>query len=270
MEINNRPIGVFDSGMGGLTAVSEIMKIMPHEDIVYLGDTARVPYGTKGREIVLEYAAQDLGFLRTQGVKYVIAACGTVSSAIVGEKDFGGEMFTGVIAPAAEAALRTTKNKKIGVIATGASIKIGAYEKVIKEVMPEAEVISKACPMFVPLVENGYVSRECEPAKGFAREYLEPVKAAGADTLILGCTHYPLLSGIISDILGEGVALISSGAEAVRFCKRELGKKGLMNHKNTPGKVEMFCTDSEELFRENVSRFLNIEGAEIKRVRFDE
>ena len=265
MITNSSPLGVFDSGVGGLTALAELRKLLPNEDIIYLGDTARVPYGTRSRETILKYAEQDLAFLKRRSVKFAIAACGTVSSVMVGENAFSDDMCTGVILPAVQAACAATKNKKIGVIATGASIRSGNYERLIRASLPDAEVISKACPMFVPLVENGYISRGCEPTVAIAREYLEPMKERGIDTLILGCTHYPLLSDIISDVVGGDVTLISSGAEAARFTKELLTKNGLLSDSKEPGKVTLYCTDSEELFRENVAHFFDLNGIKVER-----
>lgn len=264
MEKSCRPIGVFDSGIGGLTTVRELRKILPDEDIVYLGDTARVPYGTKSRETILNYAAQDFDFLKRFNVKFTIVACGTVSSVMAGGSVFG-DLCTGVILPSVEAARISTKNKKIGVIATAASIRIGSYERLLKQQMPEASVYSKACPMFVPLVENGYTARGCVPAETIAREYLEPLKNKGIDTLILGCTHYPLLYDIISDIMGSGVKLISSGAEAAEYAKRVLAEKGILSPKKEAGSLKLYCTDSPELFRENAAHFIDIGGAEVER-----
>ncbi len=271
MDIRNRPIGIFDSGMGGLTAVREIMDILPNEDIIYLGDTARVPYGTRSRETIIRYALQDIEFLKRREVKFIIAACGTVSSVMAGERDFSASpRCIGVIPPACEAALRMTANKRIGVIATAASVKSGSYERLIHAMMPEAKVFSKACPMFVPLVENGYVGRGCKPAEEIAREYLTPLKDAGIDTLILGCTHYPLLTDIISDVLGPGVRLISSGAEAACFAKKELFKDDLLSGRERAGKIKLFCTDSAELFRENVSHFIDLEDIALEQRSLDE
>lgn len=263
MDIHNRPIGVFDSGLGGLTTILELKKILPHEDIIYLGDTARVPYGTKSRETVLKYAAQDIAFLKKFDVKFTIAACGTVSSVIVGESSFDS-LCTGVIVPAVEAAIESTKNKKIGVIATGASIRSRSYERLIKEKMPDAEVYGTPCPMFVPLVENGYTDRSCRPTIAFAEEYLLPLKEKGIDTLILGCTHYPLLADIIADIMGEEVGLISSGGEAAGYAKRLLEQQGLCSQKAEDGQIRLYCTDSAELFRESAAHFLDLDGISVE------
>lgn len=261
MEIKDKAIGVFDSGMGGLTAVKEIMELLPNENIIYLGDTARVPYGTRSRDTITEYAMQDMDFLKRREVKFMIAACGTVSSVMADE--LKEHNCVGVIEPSVEAACRLTKNKKIGVIATDTSIRSGSYERLIHKILPEAEVYSKSCPMFVPLVENGYTSRDCLPAILIAREYLEPLKEEGIDTLILGCTHYPLLCGIISDIMGDGVTLISSGAEAAKYAKKYFEENGLLSDRKEKGRIELYCTDSAELFKKNIDSFIHIDGAEV-------
>lgn len=265
MDINDRPVGVFDSGMGGLTAVHELQKILPHEDIIYLGDTARLPYGTKSRETILRYAAQDFAFLKRLDVKYIIAACGTVSSVIAADSSFKDRMCTGVIEPTVAAAVEATKNKKIGVIATSASVRSQSYEKLIKLAMPEAEVYSKACPMFVPLVENGFTAADCEPTVYFAKKYLEPLRDIGVDVLILGCTHYPLLADVITSVVGKNVRLISSGAEAARRAKDVLCQSGLLSSRTAPGNIKLYCTDSPELFKECAENFLNIDGTEVNR-----
>lgn len=259
------PIGVFDSGIGGLTAVKELIKLLPNEDIIYLGDTARVPYGTKSPETIRKYAKQDFDFLRRFDVKMIIAACGTVSST-VRDDEFSGGLYTGVILPAAEAAVKATENGKIGIIGTSATIRSGSYRNLIKTIMPSAEVYEKACPMFVPLVENGYTGTDCLPCVEIAKEYLMPLKEAGVDSLILGCTHYPIISEVISMIMGDGVKLISSGGEAGKRAQQLLLANGLLNDKSEKGRVSLYCTDSAELFRENSEHFLeNISDIEIER-----
>lgn len=270
LENKYNPIGVFDSGLGGLTAVKEIMKLLPNEDIIYLGDTARVPYGVKSPETIIKYANQDMNFLEKRGVKIIIAACGTVSSVMISENVKVDERFTGVIIPAAEEACRVSKNGKIGVIATAASIKSGSYEKLIKCIRPDAAVFAKACPMFVPLVENGYTSRDCKATAMFVEEYLSSLRDQKIDTLLLGCTHYPLISEAISDFLGPDVKLISSGAEAAKSAKKKLVRFGLLNDKNTPGKINMFCTDSAELFRENAKHFIELESIDLEQISLGE
>ena len=253
---NNKAIGVFDSGIGGLTAVRELIKLLPNEDIIYLGDTARVPYGTKSRETILKYAKQDFAFLENLGVKMIIAACGTVSSVVSSSESLGKSLYTGVIGPAAESAVKATKNGKIGVIGTSATIRSGSYRKEIAKLMPEAEVFDKACPMFVPLVENGYTELGCKPCEIIAEEYLSELREKGIDTLIMGCTHYPLLEEIIAKTMGSGVKLISSGGEAGKYAQKILAEKDLLNPKEEAGKITLYCTDSVELFSENAQHFL--------------
>ncbi len=255
--MNNNSIGVFDSGVGGLTCVSELQRILPHENIIYLGDTARVPYGTRSKETVFEYAKQDIAFLRKHNVKMVIVACGTVSSVMMTYPIFQeNELSTGVLYPAVRAACAATDNKKIGVIATSASIKTGGYGKAIREIIPEAKLIGKACPMFVPLVENGYTGENSEVSKIIAQEYLQIMKDEQVDTLIMGCTHYPLLKDVFEEILGDKVRLISASAEAAEYAKDTLIENDLLSDNKGTGSLELYCTDSVELFTENVKTIL--------------
>lgn len=254
--MNNAAIGVFDSGVGGLTCVEEITKLMPHEDIVYLGDTARVPYGTRSRETLIRYAEQDIAFLKEHNVKIILVACGTISS-ILSYINYEEDIpISGVVSPAASSACAATRNGKVGVIGTSATIKSGNYGKVIRSIDPNVKVIGKACPMFVPLVENGYTSPDCEAVRYFAQEYLECMKKAGVDTLILGCTHYPHLTGVISSIMGGGVSLISSGAELAKYAHKTLCASDDLAEREEQGRVQLYCTDSVELFSENVEKFM--------------
>ncbi|MGN0621527.1 MAG: glutamate racemase [Porcipelethomonas sp.] len=260
--MNNDAIGVFDSGMGGLTAVKELNRLLPNENIIYLGDTARVPYGSRSRETVLRYAEQDVEFLRKHKIKMIIAACGTVSS-VVGTKPFVEDMpFTGVILPAAQAACAATKNGRIGVIGTPATIKSGSYAKAVKSINPHASVIGNACPLFVHLVENGYTDRNNKITRLAAEEYLGPIKAENVDTLILGCTHYPVIKDIISDVMGENVNLISSGMEAAKYAQSCLLEEDLLSDRTENGKNIFYVSDSTELFRENAENFFGhpVEG----------
>ncbi len=257
--MNNGAIGVFDSGVGGLTCVKELTKLMPHENIVYLGDTARVPYGTKSRETIANYARQDIKFLEKHDVKIVLVACGTVSSVLMTAPLFEGSSITsysGVIYPAVNSACKATKNGRIGVIGTPATIRSGCYGNAIKQIRPDIKVVGKACPMFVPLAENGYTSRDCLPAKLFAQEYLEVMLREEVDTLILGCTHYPMLKDVIGDVMGKDVTLISSGAEVAKYALDALTLSDGLTDRTEQGKLELYCTDSVELFSENVDTFL--------------
>lgn len=252
--MDRRPIGVFDSGLGGLTAVSEIMRLLPGENIVYFGDTARVPYGTRSEETILRYAREDVDFLRSFDIKAIIMACGTVSSVALPriESEYSLPIF-GVVKPAAAAAVRATKNKKIGIIGTSATIKSGSYEAEISRLLPDAELFSNACPLFVPLVENG----RCDPSDivimTMVEEYLSPLMAAGVDTLIMGCTHYPIIERAIASFMGGGVALINPGLEAAKLIKSEPSIE-----KNNGGGAEyrFFVSDDVESFREHAESFL--------------
>lgn len=249
-------IGVFDSGVGGLTAVKELNNILPNENIIYFGDTARLPYGSRSKETILKYANEDINFLRQHGIKMIIAACGTVSSVMNTKALVEDIPFTGVLLPAVQAACGATENGKIGVIGTQATIKSGSYGRAIKTIRPNSFVVGKACPLFVPLVENGYTDKDNKIARMVVEEYLEPIKNEGVDTLILGCTHYPLLKDIIADVVGEGVTLISSGEEAAKFANLCLLEQNLLNTSESIGKNTFYVSDSVEMFEENARQFL--------------
>ncbi len=218
-------IGIFVSGLGGLTAYRELHTLLPNEHFVYFGDTGRVPYGSRSHEILLKYARQDINFLISKGADAILAACGTVSSVVLDE--IKGEYkvpVVGVVDASAAEALAATKNGIVGVIGTGATVSSGAFEKKLLDGGAK-QVVSVACPLFVPLVENGYIARECEVTKLVARDYLEKIKAAGVDTLILGCTHFPIIADIIQDEL-PSVTLINSGAAAAKAIAKSLERKG--------------------------------------------
>lgn len=253
---NDYAIGVFDSGMGGLTAVKELNSLLPQEDIIYFGDTARIPYGSRSRETVLRYAREDVAFLKKHKIKMIIAACGTVSSVIGSEPLVDNMPFSGVLLPAAQAACAATKTGRIGVIGTPATIRSGSYGKAIKAINPHARVIGNACPLFVHLVENGYTARDCRITQLAAEEYLTPIKKENVDTLILGCTHYPVIKDIIADIMGENVKLISPGAEAAKYAQSCLLSADMLNDENHTGKNTFYVSDSKELFEENAGHFL--------------
>ncbi len=224
--MDNRSIGVFDSGLGGLTAVKQIMQELPGESVVYFGDTGRVPYGTRSRETIIKYSKNDVNFLLEKDVKMILIACGTASSAaLCALKDEYDIPIIGVVEPAVDAALGVVRNGKIGVIGTVGTIKSGSYESLLKSKNPELLIYTKACPLFVPLVENGHF--DTEVARLVIAEYLEEIKKAGVDTLILGCTHYPLLKKNISEYMGENVTLIDAGAEAAKALSAQLEENGL-------------------------------------------
>lgn len=271
-ENSSKAIGVFDSGLGGLTCVSELMKLMPNENIIYFGDTARIPYGTRSRETILEYARQDVDFIKKHDVKMIIAACGTVSSVVGQIKDFGGEIpFTGVVIPAVQAACAATRNGRIGVIGTSATIKSGSYGKAIRSIRQDAVIIGNACPLFVPMVEAGMTDRNDIVVKTMVERYLKPVRDEGVDTLILGCTHYPHLRDAIADNMGSGVTLISAGEQAARYAMNMLTGKNMLSSSAEKGTVTYYTSDSAELFEENAKLFIgNSLGGEVKKITIDE
>ena len=252
-----RPIGVFDSGLGGLTAVRSLRQILPEENLIYFGDTARVPYGGRSRETLLKYAQQDVRFLRSSDIKAILIACGTVSTTALETLQAENDLpIVGVVEPTCRRALLVTRNKKVGIIATLASIRSGAYEATLKRLDPEVEVIGKACPLFVPLVEEGRFRKGDIVIETVAREYLEPLKESGIDTLILGCTHYPLLTEIVAEIMGPEVTLVSAGEESAFELKRMLKAGGLRADETRQGEAEFFVSDRAEDFERIASVFL--------------
>ena len=261
--LKNKPIGVFDSGLGGLTAVKELMKILPDEDIIYFGDSSRVPYGSRSESTIIKYTKQDISFLQSFDIKIILSACGTVSSVALPRIGDTKIPVVGVVQPAAKAAAAATKNKKIGIIGTEGTIASGAYEKAVLEIMPDAHITTKACPMFVPLVENGYGNHPA--AEMIAREYLEDIIKNGADTIILGCTHYPLLRDIIQKITGDAVTLIDAGKAAADYVKLLLENDGLLCDKRQAD-YSFYTSDLTKRFSEIAQLFLGREIGESKLV----
>ena len=254
--MDQRPIGVFDSGQGGLTAVREIQSILPSENIIYFGDTSRVPYGGRSPEILLRYARQDVRFLQSFGIKALLIACGTVSTTalptLAAENDLP---IRGVVTPTCAAAARATRNKKVGLIATAASVRSGAYERTLHALDGDIRVYAKACPLFVPLVENGRFRPGDAVIETVAREYLTPLKETGIDTLMLGCTHYPLLMEIIGEIMGPEVTLINAGAEAARALRGELEARDMLAQR-PQGETTLYASDSPADFAALAGQFL--------------
>ncbi len=256
--MNNKSIGVFDSGLGGLTAVKQIMNELPNESIIYFGDTGRVPYGTRSRDTILKYTRGDIRFLKTFDVKIIVIACGTASSAALPMiKDEFDVPIVGVIDAAVYAAVRATKNKRIGVIGTQGTIRSGEYEKQITAYDPEMKVFNRACPMFVPLVENGYF--DTPVTKLIVEEYLEEIRDEGVDTLILGCTHYPLLAKAIGEYMGDGVKLINSGAEVAKYLKKKLHDETAHSENTDETQYRYYVSDDVAGFEELGSIFLERE-----------
>ena len=254
--MNNNFIGVFDSGLGGLTVVKSLIETMPSENIIYFGDIAHVPYGTRSREQITEYVMQDVSFLQKFSIKAMVIACNTADSIARKrvEESCSVPVF-GVVEPAARYAAETTKNNKIGVIATNATVNSGAYKTAIEKYNPHAQVYAVACPLLVPLVEEGRFRRGDEVTERVVAEYLEPLKKAGSDTLVLGCTHYPLLMDIIGDAV-PGVNIINSGETAARLVKTELEAKGIENRENPSPVRRYFVNDSKDEFEKHASLFM--------------
>jgi len=215
------PIGVFDSGLGGLTVANELMRQLPGEGLLYFGDTARVPYGPKAPSTVRRYSREIASFLESEGVKAIVVACNTATAhALTALRAESRVPVIGVIEPGARAAVAATRSGHVGVIGTAGTIRSGAYERAIRELAPDARITAQPCPLFVPLVEEGWI--ETEATRLIAREYLQPLREAAVDTVVLGCTHYPLLKPVLADILGAGVRLIDSAAETAAETRRVL------------------------------------------------
>lgn len=257
-----KPIGVFDSGIGGLTVVRRIISALPNENIVYFGDTARVPYGSKSNNTVIEYALQDAEFLMSKNVKAIVVACNTVSSVALSElRNHFSVPIIGMIEPGVKMALRSTKNKKIGIIGTRATINNKAYSNELLRNDNEVKVVEAACPLFVPLAEEGWIDHPA--TKLTAEEYLLPLKNEGIDTLVLGCTHYPILISAIQSVMGEDVVLIDSGIAAAEIVRDEIKRIGLETNSNSMGHTEFYVSDIPSTFKQVAELFL---GKNIKEV----
>jgi glutamate racemase len=251
---SDSPIGLFDSGIGGLTVLQQIIEKLPKENTVYLGDTARSPYGTKSVETVLRYSFENADFLIEKGVKLVVVACNTSTAVALGTLAENLPVpVVGVIEPGARAALKKTKNKRIGVIGTEATIQSGAYSRALKQIHPKVEVYSRACPLFVPLVEEGWLDNEV--VEKTIEAYLGSLKRSGIDTLILGCTHYPLLKKAIRRFMGRDVRLVDSAEETANEVSRLLEKKSLQRERGKGG-ASFFVTDVPDRFIKVGRRFL--------------
>lgn len=251
MISKNAPVGVFDSGVGGLTVVREIMRQIPNEKIVYFGDTARVPYGSKSKETVTRYSRQIVRFLRDQDVKAIVVACNTASAYALDEIEREVALpMIGVVKPGAKVAAQVTSNGKIGVIGTEGTINSSIYTRYIKEINPQASVIGKACPLFVPLVEEGLLQ---DPVTDeIAKRYLTELIDIGIDTLILGCTHYPLIRSTVGRIMGESVNLVNPAYETARELKELLEAENMLNDEEAKlgdNRYRFFVSDAAEKFK---------------------
>ena len=241
--MDNRPIGVFDSGLGGLTGVRELRKRLPHEEIIYFGDTGRVPYGSRSPETILQYARQDVAFLLSKNVKCIMAACGTVSSTYpAAEAAKLPVPYLGVVDAAAREAAFATRNRRIGVIGTAATIRSRSYEKLLRQLVPGVEITARACPLFVPLVEAGYV----------------------------GCTHYPLLKTMIGEFMGQSVTLVDPAKNAAHHLEQMLSERGLRAAQEHEGQAHFYVSDVPDSFVQTADLFLGeYKGGPVDQIAID-
>jgi glutamate racemase len=264
-RVDSRPVGVFDSGVGGLTVLHECLVTMPHEDFVYLGDHARLPYGPRPLEEVRRFALEIGGFLERQGVKLVVNACNTATSAAQPQlQEQLGVPVVGVITPEAHAAVQATRNRRIGLMATEGTVAAGRYAELVHALDAGAQFVPVACPRLVPLIESddpfGAETTEA------VREYAAPLKEAGVDTVILGCTHYPLVRPVFQRVFGRDVTLVFSAEETAREVAETLARKGYENDASREGSYRFLTTGDTEAFREMGARFLQLPIAEVEHV----
>jgi glutamate racemase len=258
-------VGVFDSGMGGLTVLHECLVTMPHEDFVYLGDAARLPYGPRPAEDVRRFAGEIAGYLEAQGVKMIVVACNTATSAALPDLQERLDVpVVGVITPEAHAAVQTTRNRRIGLLATQGTVQSGRYERLVRTLDAGVRMVSVACPRLVPLIESAdpYAAETTEAV----REYAAPLKEVGVDTVILGCTHYPLIRPIFQRVFGRGVALVFSAEETAREVAETLARKAIENAPQREGSYRFLTTGDPETFRSMGARFLQLPIGEVEAV----
>ena len=270
-EPNNKPIGIFDSGFGGLTVMSAIRKELPNENLIYFGDTARVPYGSKSKSTVLNFSKEIAGFLVKNGVKMIVIACNTASVFSLSELKKNLDIpVIGVIEPGAETAVSATKNKKIGIIGTEGTIKSGSYVKAIKKIS-KASVYQQACPLFVPLVEEGWIKNKLTNAA--VQYYLKPLLEKNIDALVLGCTHYPLLKDIIQKHAGKNIILIDSAKATAQKVKDVLIKHNMLANKNNSkklsSKLSFYVSDNPEKFKKIGMKFFNGKINKVKKINLE-
>ncbi len=267
--MDRRPIGVFDSGIGGLTVVRELSRQLPHESIVYFGDTARVPWGNKSPETVRRYSREILDLLLGRDVKMVVVACNTASAhALEDLKKVASVPVLGVIVPGARAAVAASRRGPIGVIGTTGTIRSGAYERAIRTLAPGARVIQKACPLFVPLVEEGWL--EGDAPRLVAHQYLDELRSEGIDALVLGCTHYPLLKPLIGAVMGKGIALIDSAEETAKAVAQELEASGIEGPREAAGRTHFIVSDAPEQFERIGAAFLGAQVRDVETISLGE
>jgi len=266
--VDPRPVGVFDSGMGGLTVLHECLVTLPHEDFVYLGDGARLPYGPRPLHEIRRFALEIAGYLERQGVKLIVAACNAATSAALPELQATLSVpVVGVITPEAHAAVQATRNRRIGLLATQATVAAGRYAELVRTLDAGARLFPVACPRLVPLIEEDAAAEELLAA---AREYASPLKEAGVDTVILGCTHYPLIRPVFQRVFGRGVTLVFSAEETAREVAETLARKRIENAAGREGRCRFLTSGDPDQFRALGVRFLQLPIGEVERVSLDE
>lgn len=263
-----RPIGIFDSGIGGLTVVHEVFKKLPDESVIYFGDTARVPYGTKSPHVVERFALQDILFLMDKNIKLIVAACHTVSAVVLEKLNQEFHLpILGVVEPGVKAALAATQNNCIGVIGTKATIVSRTYERKLLSKREGVTVVEQACPLFVPLAEEGWL--EDTVTRNIAEIYLKPMIEKKVDTLILGCTHYPLLKNVIGDVMGDGVTIIDSAEETAKLVAERLRLIGMLSKPDHAPKHHFFVSDIPYQFQDVGERFLGCQLESVEQIDLD-
>ena len=273
--MDKRAIGVFDSGLGGLTAVRRLHALMPQENIIYFGDTGRVPYGTRGRDIITKYARQDVAFLRQYDLKSIIIACNTVSAIALDLLSEENDIpIIGTVEPACRRAMTMTQTGRVGVIGTAATIRSRSYETVLRKLVPGVEITARPCPLFVPLVEAGYVDHSALDKQQVTRlviaQYLAEVREAGVDTLILGCTHYPLLKTMIGEFMGQSVTLVDPAKTAAHHLERMLSERGLRAAQENEGQAHFYVSDVPDSFVQTADLFLGeYKGGPVEQIAID-
>lgn len=258
--MDNRAIGVFDSGVGGLSVVKELIHLLPDENIVYFGDTGRVPYGTRSRETIIKYAKQDIAFLLEHDVKLIVCACGTVSSVLPEDVVNGLPVpLVNILVPSCQSACAMSTTGKIGVIGTSASIKSGAFGKMIRNIRSDTKIFGNSCPLLIPLVEEGMVEDDNQITKLLVEYYLNPLKREGIDTLILGSTHFPILYNTINEALDYKVTLVDTGRATAEFARNYLSKNNMLAQESNDGDVSFYVTDSIDSFNLTAVKFLGVD-----------
>jgi glutamate racemase len=262
--VDVRPIGIFDSGAGGLTVLHECLVTMPHEDFLYLGDGARCPYGPRPRAEIQRFAHEIASFLEEQGVKLIVAACNSATAAALPRlQERLAVPIVGVLSPEAHAAVQATRNRRVGVMATEATVASGRYEAAVHALDAGVDVVATACPRLVSLIEAGASTEEIDRA---VREYARPLRDAGVDTVILGCTHYPLIRPVLERVFGRATALVFSAEETAREVAETLERKGVAAHPSHEGSVRFLTTGSPDDFRVLGERFLQLPIGSVEHV----